>query len=81
VSCKRLLAAVSRDHIALPAIRGEHYRPSCGQCLPWELCACSFDWAKQGQAMPSSVEIQEPTTANLFNQTADERLKMLLECA
>ena len=32
----------TKNHKSAPAIRGEQYRPQCGNCpsLPWEPCPC-----------------------------------------
>jgi hypothetical protein len=73
--------SASQHHITGAPIKGADYRPSCGNCQvpPWEVCDCSFNWAKQGlEAMPSKVEPVEPSHADLFSKEANERLQMLL---
>jgi hypothetical protein len=74
---------------------GQDFKPSCGQCdvPPWEICECSFQWAKDGlasppcdaalsPAMPAYAAITakpEPSTpAERLNAEADERLQLAL---
>lgn len=66
-----------RSHFQSDPIKGGLYRPSCGRCdvPPWEVCDCSFDWAKEGlEAPPSAVEQEN----DRFTLEADERLQHLL---
>lgn len=60
-----------------PAIERPGFKPSCGECgtPPWEVCACS---------MPCAADATQPHSegvADLFNLSADERLRLALEAA
>lgn len=39
-------------------VTGKDYRPACERCdvPPWEVCECSFDWAKEGFNAPPIPE-------------------------
>lgn len=41
--CRGSRRSVGAKHIAAPAISGDRYTPSCGECgsPPWEFCGCS----------------------------------------
>jgi hypothetical protein len=60
-----------------PMILGRDFRPSCGRCdvPPWEVCACSFDWAKAGLASPPN------SAADRANAEADHRFQHMLDLA
>jgi len=75
-----------RNNIRGQTVSAPQYVVGCGKCSvpPWEVCDCSFQWAKDGLAVPPSRGVEEVkpspwrTASDRLNAEADKRLQLAL---